>query len=251
MGGATVRGLIGKGILRAGDTVCCDVNRSALEQMSKDCPGIGTDTDPRGHLAQADCIVLAVKPWLVEQLLKSYKDSLDLKRQNLIVIAAGITFDMLKGWLGEDATIFRVIPNTAIAVGSSMSFVSALNADAQRTAAVVDLFGALGRAMLIPEEKMGAATALASCGIAYAMRYVRAATEGGVELGFAAKDALEIVLNTVKGATDLLMASGANPEDEIDKVTTPGGITIRGLNEMEKEGFSWSVIAGLRASSTK
>ena len=251
MGGATVRGLIGKGILKAGDVSCCDINTGALERLAQDYPGIKTTTSSREAAGGADCIVLAVKPWLVEQVLSEIKDLLDLKRQNLVVIAAGVTFEMLKGWLGQDATIFRVIPNTAIAVGSSMSFVSALNATPERSAAVVDMFSALGKAILIPEDKLGAGTSLASCGIAFAMRYIRAATEGGVELGFAAKDALDIVLNTVKGATDLLMASGANPEDEIDKVTTPGGITIRGLNEMEKEGFSWSVIAGLRASRTK
>ena len=132
-----------------------------------------------------------------------------------------------------------------------MTFVSALNASEERTAKVVEMFDALGSAMLIPEDKMSAGTALASCGIAYAMRYVRAATEGGVELGFPAKDAQRIVMNTMKGAVDLLAATGANPEEEIDKVTTPGGITIKGLNKMEEQGFSNAVIAGLKASQSK
>ena len=251
IGSAVARGLISKGILAAADVTCCDIIESSLEQMCQHCPGVKTTTNSREAVAGADCIVVAVKPWAVEQTLCAFKDLLDLDHQNLIVIAAGITFSMMSEWLGANATMFRVIPNTAIAVGSSMTFVSAQNASPERTAAVVEMFDALGSAMLIPEDKMSAGTALASCGIAYAMRYVRAATEGGVELGFPAKDAKNIVLNTVKGAVDLLLATGANPEEEIDKVTTPGGITIKGLNEMEKQGFSNSVISGLKASQSK
>ena len=96
---------------------------------------------------------------------------------------------------------------------------------------------------------MGAATALCSCGIAYAMRYVRAATEGGVELGIYPHKAKEYVLATLRGAVELLEATGNNPEVEIDKVTTPGGITIKGLNAMEAHGFTTAVIEGLKASS--
>lgn len=251
IGGAVARGLISKNILAAGDVTCCDIMTGSLERMQLSCPGIKTTTGSREAVKGADCIVLAVKPWAVESTLADFKDLLDLKKQNLIVIAAGITFSMLSEWLGSDATLFRVIPNTAIAVGSSMTFVSALNASEERTAKVVEMFDALGSAMLIPEDKMSAGTALASCGIAYAMRYVRAATEGGVELGFPAKDAQRIVMNTMKGAVDLLAATGANPEEEIDKVTTPGGITIKGLNKMEEQGFSNAVIAGLKASQSK
>lgn len=106
----------------------------------------------------------------------------------------------------------------------------------------------MGMAMSIKEELMMAGTVLASSGIAFALRYIRAASEGGVELGFYPDQAKEIVLKTVKGAVDLLLTHGSNPETEIDKVTTPGGITIRGLNKMEEEGFTSAVIKGLKAS---
>ena len=79
------------------------------------------------------------------------------------------------------------------------------------------------------------------------MRYVRAAVEGGVEMGFYPKDALNIVLQTVKGAVELLQSTGENPETAIDKVTTPGGVTIKGLNAMEHAGFTSAVIKGLKA----
>jgi pyrroline-5-carboxylate reductase len=98
---------------------------------------------------------------------------------------------------------------------------------------------------------MPAATSLASCGIAYAFRYIRAAMEGGVELGIRADEAKSIVMQTLRGAVDVLEASGAHPEAEIDRVTTPGGLTIRGLNAMEAAGFTHSVIEGLRASTKR
>ena len=115
-------------------------------------------------------------------------------------------------------------------------------------AQLLAVFKELGDAMLVEERLMNAGMALSSCGIAYVMRYVRAATEGGVELGFYAKDAQRIIMQTMKGAVELLAAGGAHPEAEIDKVTTPGGLTIRGLNAMEEAGFTTSVIKGLRAS---
>ena len=252
MGGAMVRGLIGKGVLSASDVTCCDLSQACLDRMKQIDDAITVTGNSRKAVEGAGVIVLAVKPWAVQPTLESFKDLLDLERQDLVVIAAGVTFGMLSGWLGNDkAVLFRAIPNTAIEVGSSVTFVSALNADSQRTARIVELFDALGRAVLIPEDKMSAGTALASCGIAYAMRYIRAAMEGGIELGFRADEALNIVLGTVKGVADLLSASGEHPEAAIDKVTTPGGITIKGLNKMEEEGFSNAVIAGLKASQSK
>ena len=140
------------------------------------------------------------------------------------------------------------MPNTAIEVLSSMTFVSAHNATKEQCDLIVNIFNELGNAMLVEERLMGAGTALASSGIAFALRYIRAAIEGGVELGFYPKQAQEIVVHTVKGATDLLLENKSNPEMEIDKVTTPGGITIKGLNEMEMSGFTSSVIKGLKAS---
>jgi pyrroline-5-carboxylate reductase len=109
----------------------------------------------------------------------------------------------------------------------------------------------MGEAIIIPEELMAASTVLAACGIAYAMRFIRAATQGGIEIGFGSKLALQISAQTIKGAADLLIQKGTHPEDEIDKVTTPRGVTISGLNEMEHQGFSSSLIKGLLTSFNK
>ena len=138
------------------------------------------------------------------------------------------------------------MPNIAIAEKASMTYISASGASAKEKQTVTDLFDKLGETIVLEERLFPAATAM-SCSIGYAMRYVRANVEGAVEIGFKAKDAQKIVLQTIKGAVELLQASGEHPEAVIDKVTTPGGLTIRGLNEMEHAGFSSAVIRGLKA----
>ena len=119
----------------------------------------------------------------------------------------------------------------------------------QVTELVKGIFDQMGETLLTDEQHLAAGTTLASCGIAYAMRYVRAAAEGGVELGFKADDAKRIVMQTMKGAVAVLEASGLHPEAAIDLVTTPGGVTIKGLNEMEHAGFTSAVIRGLKAGA--
>ena len=128
-----------------------------------------------------------------------------------------------------------------------MTFIVPVGASDEQTKTVTDLFGRMGRTLLTDEQHLAAGTTLASCGIAYAMRYIRAASEGGVELGFKADQAKEVVMQTMLGAVRLLEASGMHPEAAIDMVTTPGGVTIKGLNEMEHAGFTSSVIRGLKA----
>jgi pyrroline-5-carboxylate reductase len=185
----------------------------------------------------------------VERVLTDIKPELDPKRQILIVIAAGVKSESIKGWLGEQCPpLFLVIPNIAIAEMASMTFIVPCGAVAQHhTELVEQMFGEMGDTLITDEAHLAAGTTLASCGIAYAMRYIRAASEGGVELGFKADDAKKIVMQTMKGAVELLEASGLHPEAAIDLVTTPGGVTIKGLNEMEHAGFTSSVIRGLKA----
>jgi pyrroline-5-carboxylate reductase len=132
-----------------------------------------------------------------------------------------------------------------------MTFLSTAHSTPEKDDALFRLFSIMGQVMHIKEALMPAATSLASCGIAFALRYVRAAMEGGVELGFRPEDAQRIICQTLQGTVDLLSQPGAHPEAEIDKVTTPGGLTICGLNAMEECGFTHSVQQGLRASIKK
>ena len=251
MGGAIADGLIKGDAIRNEDICISDPSRICRDRFAEK----GITATPSNQLAAqgADIVCVVVKPWLVEQVLKSIKDVLDYDKQILVVVAAGVKSESIKEWMAKDSKmipLFLVIPNIAIAQLQSMTFiVPSVATQSQHTEQVVKLFDSMGKSIITDEQHLAAGTTLASCGIAYAMRYVRAASEGGVELGFKADDAKRIVMQTMKGAVELLEASGLHPEAAIDLVTTPGGVTIKGLNEMEHAGFTSAVIRGLKAGA--
>lgn len=203
-------------------------------------------SDNTGAAKGADVIVIAVKPWVLPGVIGEIASAIGPETEVCAIVAGVSAADLRAMFPGQVPSALSIaMPNTAMAVSESMTFVVDV---CGHTPQVESLFSHLGRVMVTEERLLPGATALASCGIAYAMRYARAATEGGVELGFKAKDALAIVSQTLRGTVSLLDVDGAHPETEIDKVTTPGGLTIRGLNAMERAGFTAAVIEGLKAS---
>lgn len=251
MGGAMVNGFLKGDIFRPSDITVSNRTQGALDRFADS--GVSLTTDNGVAAAEADIVCVAVKPWVAESVLREIKSVMDYNRQMLVVVVAGLPSTTILEWMkkedGTVPTLFLVIPNIAIAERSSMTFIVPVGASDEQTKMIKAIFDDTGSSLVTEERLIGAGTTLASCGIAYAMRYVRAASEGGVELGFRADDAKHIVLQTVKGAVDLLLANGNHPEAEIDKVTTPGGLTIRGLNEMEHAGFTSAVIRGLKAGT--
>lgn len=255
MGGAVARGLAQGSRVRTSDIFVSNPSTQKLDALRSEFPEINTTTDNCVAAVAADMIILAVKPWKVTEVLDEIKPHLDYSRQAVASLVGGLGFVQLSEWLdkgcGTLPATYLIMPNTAIATMSSMTFISSARSTADRDVLLLDIFSELGEAMLIDEGAMPAATSLASCGIAYALRYIRAAMEGGVELGLRADDAKHIVMQTLRGAVDVLAASNSHPEAEIDRVTTPGGLTIKGLNAMEAAGFTHSVIEGLRASTKR
>ena len=251
MGGAMAEGLIKGDYIKNEDICIADPSRVMREKFAN----MGITATPSNQLAaqSADIVCVVVKPWLVEQVLRGIKDVLDYKQQLLVVVAAGVSSASIKEWMDKEGTMiptFLVIPNIAIAQLQSMTFIApAAAVEPDHINAVKTLFDSMGHTIITEESHLAAGTTLASCGIAYAMRYVRAASEGGVELGFKADEAKQIVMQTMRGAVELLQATGLHPEAAIDLVTTPGGVTIKGLNEMEHAGFTSSVIKGLKAGA--
>lgn len=249
MGGAMVEGFAQCSMFNSSDITVSAPHYATLDRFAM--LGVSITTDNKAAAECSDIVAVVVKPWLAEQVIKEIKPVLNYSKQILMVVVAGVSSEQIKEWLDKDdgslPQIFLVIPNIAIAVKSSMTFIVPVNAKEGSVQLIKEIFDETGSSLVTEERLLGAGTTLASCGIAYAMRYVRASVEGGVELGFKAKDAQKIVLQTVKGAVDLLLANGNHPEAEIDKVTTPGGLTIRGLNEMEHAGFTSAVIRGLKA----
>lgn len=248
MGGATARGLAMGQRTDTRDIYVSNPGKGKLDAIKAAFPQVNITQDNKECVRQADMVILAVKPWKVEELAKEVAP--ELKNEKVIIgsMAAGISTDKIASLFGYQHPVYVIIPNTAIAVQQSMTFITGRNTTPDMDSEVLAIFRELGEAMLVEERLIGAGMALASCGIAYAMRYIRAATEGGVELGMYARDAQHIVEQTLRGAVALLQANQSHPEAEIDRVTTPGGITIRGLNAMEENGFTNSVIKGLKAS---
>jgi len=248
MGGAIAVGLLKSGFVPATDISVSDRKEKTLQKMEQ--LGVRTYQNNLEASKEADVIIVAVKPYHIEGVISEIKPILSPDKI-FISIVAGVGINDLGELAGDDLPIFRVMPNTAIALQESLTCISANGNTLPYKEYVIQLFDKLGKTVEIPEELMAAATVLSSCGIAYALRYIRAAMQGGIEIGFGAEMAQFITAQTVKGATELVLQSGNHPEREIDKVTTPMGVTITGLNEMEHKGFSSSLIQGVMASYKK
>lgn len=251
MGGAIARGLSQGTKIKASEIYVSDVCRKNLDALKAFNSAINVSESNAENIKEADIILIAVKPWLVEVVAKEIANLIDYKHQIVLSIAAGVPFAKLIEFFSAEGTFFRMIPNTAVEVLQSLSTIASLNATKEQEEMILGIFNELGKAILVQENQMNAFMALSSCGIAYAFRYIRAATEGGVEMGIYPDVAKQVVLQTLRGAISLIEAHDSHPEVEIDKVTTPGGITIKGLNEMEAQGFTNSVIKGLKASLIK
>lgn len=245
MGGAIARGLAQGHYVRVQDITVTNPSMPKLEKLKAEFPAIQVSTDNH-EAADADVVIVAVKPWKVEEVLKPLR----LRQpQVLVSVAAGMTFEDLAHFVDPEMPIFRIIPNTAISLRASMTLIACRNASEQQTLTMLDLFNEMGLAMLIEEKQLAAATSLTSCGIAYVLKYVQAAMQAGVEAGIRPKDAMKMVAQTVEGAARLLLENeDTHPALEIEKVTTPGGITIKGVNSLEHDGFTSAVIKAIKAS---
>lgn len=210
-------------------------------------------TDNAQLMASCDVLIVALKPFNVLDFLRLHKSDFDPKRHTLVSVVTGVTTEeMLQALNMEQASLYRAMPNTAADVQQSMTALSVNGSDPlEKREAVEQLFTAVGQVVWIDEKLMESATILGACGIAYVLRFIRAMIQGGIEVGFDAKTANLIVNQTVKGAAELLIRNGSHPEAEIDKVTTPKGVTIVGLNEMEHSGFSSALIKGIVTSYQK
>ncbi|HJD75846.1 MAG TPA: pyrroline-5-carboxylate reductase [Bacteroides reticulotermitis] len=246
MGGSIARGLAKGSMISESDIIVSNPSRGKLKELKVNFPMITTTQSNTDAVAGADIVILSVKPWLIESVARELK----LKsKQILISVAAGISFEQLAHYVVDpEMPMFRLIPNTAISEQESMTLIASRNTTNEQELFILSLFNEMGMAMLIPEDKMEAATALASCGIAFVLKYIQAAMQAGIEMGIRPKDAMQMVSQSVKGAASLILNNDTHPSIEIDKVTTPGGITIKGLNELEHTGFTSAVIKAMKES---
>ncbi len=248
LGTAIAEGLIQSGFIMPKHIIITKRNTSTLHELERQ--GVLVSDDNNEAVRFAELIILAVKPFQVDDVLAKLKDGLN-KKHVLVSVITGVTTDHILKAIAQKMPVVRAMPNTAIAIQQSMTCISYRDVSKDDLEYINELFNQLGKVAVIEEKLMEAATVLGACGTAYAMRYIRANIQGGIEIGFDATTANLIAAQTVKGAADLLLQKGTHPEQEIDKVTTPKGCTIAGLNEMEHQGFSSSLIKGIRASYDK
>jgi pyrroline-5-carboxylate reductase len=251
IGSAIARGLTKSGLVDCKEMILTRRHANSLASFEKQ--GFHVTRDNRQAVEISDIVIISVTPQQLDALLEEIGDALDAKKHTVMTVVSGASIQQIKKNIGKEIPVVRVMPNTAIAIGESMTCLSAHDQDKTSLDDAEKLFSGLGKTIVIHEDLMVPATALCACGIAFFLRSIRAASQGGIEIGFNAEDALYMAAQTAKGAAALLVDQGPqeHPEREVDKVTTPQGCTISGLNQMEHHGFSSSMIHGIVTSAEK
>ena len=248
LGGGNIGMSIAQGLVKSRAVKSKDITLTRLKSQSlKDLlkKGYTATHNNMDAVKGADLIIVAVQPRQYQEVLGEVKSSLDPKKQIIMSVVSAVSIEDLEKVIGKGFTIVRLMPNTAISVCESMSLISCSDTTSEQFKSVEALLDKLGKTLIIEEKMMNAATVLGSCGIAFFLRMIRAASQGGIQVGFHAEEAQFIAAQTAKGAVALLEKDSAHPEEEIDKVTTPLGLTIKGLNEMEHQGLSSAIIRGI------
>lgn len=220
-----------------------------LESYQK--KGFVTGSNNIDAVTSSDILILGVEPHQLDELLNEISDTIKPKKHLIISVVSGASIKDIKSRLPEGTPVVRAMPNTAIAIRESMTCIAANKEDQPATEITKAIFDTVGETQIIREEQMTSATALCACGIAFFLRAIRASSQGGIEIGFNSQEALKMATQTAKGAATLLSAMHNHPEYEIDRVTTPKGCTISGLNQMEHGGFSSALIKGILTSAEK
>jgi len=252
LGGGNIGTSLAKGLIRSeqysrDEIIITEKRESRIAFLKKQ--GFNVTEENNDAVVNAGIIVMSVKPQQFEALAEEIKDNITSKHI-LISTITGITHKDIETFFGLKGSV-RIMPNTALEICESMTCISFKNLNADKEKRVLSLFNKMGKAIEIPEELLGASTVLGACGIAFALRFMRAMSQGGIEIGFNSEMAQLITAQTVRGAAHLILETASHPESEIDKVTTPQGITISGLNEMEHQGLSSAVIRGITTSYNK
>ncbi len=249
IGLSLLQGFMKNGAVNPADITVTRRNTSEIDFLRDD--GVNVTSDNVSAIGSEGIIIIAVKPYNFFSVLDELKDHIDHNRHTLVSVTAGVTIKQIEERISKEVKIYRAMPNISASVGKSVSCLSHNEKGRDVAEFIKGLFDFIGATMTIEEDLMESATILGACGVAFVLRFIRAMIQGGIQIGFDAATASVIVNHTVKGAAELLIERHQHPEYEIDKVTTPKGCTIVGLNEMEHNGFSSSLIKGIVASFEK
>jgi pyrroline-5-carboxylate reductase len=252
LGGGNIGTALAKGLIVSKQFTCKEILiTEKREPRIAHLKNLGFRVTDNNHEAVrlAEIIVMSVKPQQFASLAEEIKN--DITAEHIVISTiTGISSKDIESVFGK-IPLLRIMPNIALEICESMTCISFKNTESRHEEKILSIFDKMGKTMIIPEDMMGAATVVGACGVAFALRFMRAMSQGGIEIGFDSEMSQFITAQTVKGAARLIIETGNHPEREIDKVTTPQGITISGLNEMEHQGLSSAVILGLTTSFYK
>ncbi len=248
LGKSILSGLASSDLLNPKDITAVDKSKYNLKEVEEKL-NVLTSQDIIRSIKGVKWIILCVQPRQLDIVLQEIKEVLT-PDQILISTVTGTSITEINEVVPNNKVV-RVMPNTGASKKLSMTCISA-NEDVKEELGFVEkMFDTIGRTLIIEERLMQAATVLGASGIAFFLRFLRAMIQGGIQMGFHPHEAQIIAVQTAIGAATLVAKNGTHPEREIDKVTTPQGCTIEGLNEMEHQGLSSSVIKGVMASYEK
>ncbi len=248
LGKSIISGLASSDLFEAENITVVDKSKYNLKEVEENL-GVSTSQDIVKSIKDVKWVILCVQPRQLDAVLEEIKDVVTTD-QILISTVTGTSITEINEIVPNNKVV-RVMPNTGAAKKLSMTCIAA-NDDVKEELAIVEkMFNTIGETLVIEERLMQAATVLGASGIAFFLRFLRAMIQGGIQMGFHPHEAQIIAVQTAIGAATLVAENGTHPEREIDKVTTPQGCTIEGLNEMEHQGLSSSVIKGVMASYEK
>jgi len=248
IGSAIARGLEKSGQFAVSNITLTRRKTQPLDELEN--RGFQITNENSEAVKKSEILIIAVGPSQLVPLLKDISSHLN-NNHLIISIVSGVKIKEIQKKVGTAIPIIRAMPNTAADLCESMTCLSTLDGFEKELKIAQSLFNQIGKTLIIGEDQMASATSLGACGVAFFLRAIRAASQGGIEIGFHSDEAFVIAAQTARGAATLLLDNDAHPEAEIDRVTTPMGATIAGLNEMEHQGFSSAMIKGITTSTEK
>ena len=248
IGQAIARGLVESGRFSPSQITITRRRTDLLQTFAEQ--GFIVKSDNLDAVRNSDVIVISVLPHQLNAILKEVSSDIIPEKHVIISVVSGVSIDDITH-LGKNLPVIRAMPTLAIKVRESITCIAGRNNEGRAIDLAKSIFDLMGETMIIDEELMTAATVLCGCGLAFFLRAIRAASQGGIEIGFHPSEALPLAAQTAKGVATLLLSLKNHPETEIDRVTTPKGCTIAGLNEMEHQGFSSAMIKGILTSAKK
>jgi pyrroline-5-carboxylate reductase len=250
MAEALVKGVLAAGVTTADRMIVTDISTDRISYLQKTY-GIAGDASNRDAVSRADIALLCVKPQVIDWVLEEIAPAAN-KSKLVVSIAAGVTINRIEKGLPGGPRVVRVMPNTpALVLAGAAALAAGSLASQEDVAAVLQIFSAVGRAVVVDEKLMDAVTGLSGSGPAYVFTMIEAMADAGVKAGIPRALALELSAQTVFGAAKMVVETGEHPGKLRDMVTSPGGTTIAGLHELEKGRLRATLMNAVEAATNR